>query len=514
MSRSAQIKELEQSIGVLSQQVLEFDKQLPVLKSQAETAADEAAESQRALFESKNRCTAGEMECTHAQQQMKQLETAYRNLDAEWNSIVARTGRADQTADTLAQQNDALAAELETLEQQNAALLLKQTELTASSGKQQEAINEQKLHLNSLQHGRQLCLERKQDTETELASLQSSMQSGEAETLQLSAEIEIFHQTITQNEQEMQRLRENKQKTETALEELTQKRSSIDAKLDEIDVQVREYHEEQLKLQAELLRVQGQQEKLLSTKDDILAKLWDSYELTYSTAAPLRRDVEDFSAYRKQLLEVRQQIKQLGPINVDAIEEYTQVKERYEFMSKQLEDLVEAKQSLEALIDEMTQTMTEMFEEHFKSLCGTFQKTFRDLFGGGHAELRLSDPEDILGSGVEIDVQPPGKKLQSITLLSGGEKAFTAIALLFSILQIRPTYFCIFDEIEAALDDVNVFRFADYLKNFSKHTQFIVITHRKGTMEAADTLYGVTMQEKGVTSLLSIDISDKLAAAQ
>ncbi len=514
LSRSAGIKELEQSIATLSEQILSLDKQLPVLKSQAETAAEAAAESQRSFFESKNRCTAGEMECTHAQQQLRQLETACQNLESEWNSIITRTGHADQTADTLAQQNDMLATELETLEQQNATLLLKQTELADSCDKQQEAINEQKLRINSLQHDRQLCLERKQDTETELSSLQSGIQSGEVETAQLSAEMEQFYQTISQNEQEMQRLRENKSKTETALEELTQKRSDIDTKLDEIDVQVREYHEEQLKLQAELLRVQGQQEKLLSTKDDILAKLWDSYELTYSTAAPLRREVEDFSVYRKQLLEVRQQIKLLGPINVDAIEEYTEVKERYDFMSKQLEDLVEAKQSLEALIAEMTQTMTELFEEHFSKLCSTFQKTFRDLFGGGHAQLRLSDPEDILGSGIEIDVQPPGKKLQSITLLSGGEKAFTAIALLFSILQIRPTYFCIFDEIEAALDDVNVFRFADYLKNFSKHTQFIVITHRKGTMEAADTLYGVTMQEKGVTSLLSIDISDKLAAAQ
>ncbi len=514
LSRSAGIKELEQSIAVLSEQLLQFDKQLPVLKSQAEAAAAAAAESQRTFFESKNRCTTGEMECTHAQQQLRQLETACQNLESEWSAIVTRTGRVDQTADALAQQNDTLAAELETLEQQSAALVLKQTECTDACSKQQDAINEQKLHLNSLQHDRQLCLERKQDTEAELSSLQSGIQSGEAETAQLSAEMEKFSQTISQNEQEMQRLSENKTKTEAALEELSQKRSAIDTKLDEIDVQVREYHEEQLKLQAELLRVQGQQEKLLSTKDDILAKLWDSYELTYSTAVPLRRDVEDFSAYRKQLLDVRQQIKLLGPINVDAIEEYTQVKERYEFMSKQLEDLVEAKRSLEALIEEMTQTMTELFEEHFSKLCVTFQKTFRDLFGGGHAQLRLSDPEDVLGSGIEIDVQPPGKKLQSITLLSGGEKAFTAIALIFSILQIRPTYFCIFDEIEAALDDVNVFRFADYLKNFSKHTQFIVITHRKGTMEAADTLYGVTMQEKGVTSLLSIDISDKLAAAQ
>lgn len=514
LSRGAQIKELEQKTAALSEQILAFDKQLPALKSQAETAADEAADSQRALFESKNRGSAGEMELSHAQQQLRQLEMACNNLETEWTSVSARTGRADQTTDTLTEQNQALADEMKTLLGQETALLQQRAAAVDRCSQQQDAISEQKLHLNSLQHDQQLCIERKQDTEAELASLQSSIQSGEAETAQLAEEIEKFTQTISQNEQEMQRLKENKTKTEAALEELTRQRSAIDAKLDEIDVQVREYHEEQLKLQAELLRVQGQQEKLLSAKDDTLAKLWDSYELTYSTAASLRKEVDDFSAYRKQLLEVRQQIKLLGPINVEAIEEYTQVKERYEFMSKQLDDLVEAKQSLEALIEEMTQTMTQLFEENFKQLCGTFQKTFRDLFGGGHAELRLSDPEDILGSGIEIDVQPPGKKLQSITLLSGGEKAFTAIALLFSILQIRPTYFCIFDEIEAALDDVNVFRFADYLKNFSKRTQFIVITHRKGTMEAADTLYGVTMQEKGVTSLLSIDISDKLAAAQ
>jgi chromosome segregation protein len=154
----------------------------------------------------------------------------------------------------------------------------------------------------------------------------------------------------------------------------------------------------------------------------------------------------------------------------------------------------------------MTVIMTEMFEENFKKLNAKFGETFSDLFGGGKASVRLSDPDDILGSGIEIDVQPPGKKLQSISLLSGGEKAFTAIALIFAILKIKPTYFCIFDEIEAALDDVNVFRYADYLKKFSENTQFILITHRKGTMEIADTLYGVTMQEKGITTLLSLDL--------
>lgn len=512
LSRNAQIKELEQQANTLSEQILHLDKQLPALKSQAEQAGADAVESQKAFFESKNRCSAGEMELSHAAQQLQQLETAHRNLENEWVSVSARTGRADETADTLTAQNESLAAETESLLARESQLAAQVATASLHCSQLQEEIGNQKLHLNGLQHDRLLCLERKQDTEAELDSLHSNMQNSEAETVQLAAEIETCRATIEKNKLEMQRCTEQKQSTEQMLEQLTQKRSAIDASLDEIDIRVRAFHEQQLKLQEELLRLQNKQEKLLSAKDDTLAKLWDTYELTYTTASALRKEVTDFAAYREQLADIRQKIKQLGPINVAAIEEYAQVKERYEFMSKQLADLTEAKQSLEALIDEMTQTMTQMFSENFKALCGTFQKTFRDLFGGGQAQLRLSDPEDVLESGIEIDVQPPGKKLQSITLLSGGEKAFTAIALIFSILQIRPTHFCIFDEIEAALDDVNVFRFADYLKNFSAHTQFIVITHRKGTMEAADTLYGVTMQEKGVTSLLSIDISDKLAA--
>ncbi len=512
LSRSVQIKELAQQIELLSQQLLGFDKQLPPLKEAAETAQRCAEESQRTLFESKNQFSASKLELDHATAQMQQLEIACRNLESEWDAVSTRTGRIDQAADTLTQENDMLSKELDGLIAQQAALQQKSQEASSRCTKQQEYIHTQKLKLNGLLHEMQLWEERKQDTETELSLVRSSMQSSETESEQLSAEIESFYQTIAAYEAQIQQLTDSQAKADATLEDLNKKRAEIDVQLDQMDGQVRAYHEEQLKLQAEAIRIQTQQEKLLSAKEDILAKLWDSYELTYSTAQPLRQDVEDFAAYRKQLLEIRQQMKQLGPINVEAIEEYQQIKERYAFMSQQIADLTEAKQRLETLIQEMMQTMTQMFEEHFAELRVTFQKTFRDLFGGGQAALRLTDPEDILGSGIEIDVQPPGKKLQSITLLSGGEKAFTAIALIFSILQTRPAYFCIFDEIEAALDDVNVFRFADYLKTFSKRTQFIVITHRKGTMEAADTLYGVTMQEKGVTSLLSIDISDKLAA--
>ena len=204
----------------------------------------------------------------------------------------------------------------------------------------------------------------------------------------------------------------------------------------------------------------------------------------------------------------------MGNINIDAIEEYKRVSERYEFLSTQREDLTQAKDSLEKIIREMQGLMKTIFSEQFKVINLYFMETFRELFGGGSATLRLSDPSDVLESGVEIDVQPPGKKLQNLMLLSGGEKALCAIAILFAIIKTRPAPFCIFDEIEAALDDVNVYRFADYLKKINDKTQFIVVTHRHGTMEAADRLYGVTMQQKGVSRLIELNIDELEQARQ
>ena len=184
------------------------------------------------------------------------------------------------------------------------------------------------------------------------------------------------------------------------------------------------------------------------------------------------------------------------------------MKERFDFLSEQTRDLEKAKGELESLISEMLEIMQKQFSEQFAVISKNFNSVFRELFGGGQATLSLADPDDILESGVEIEAQPPGKKLQNLSLLSGGEKAFTAIALLFAILKVRPTPFCILDEIEAALDDVNVYRYADYLKKFSEKTQFIVVTHRRGTMESANILYGVTMQEKGISKLLSLNIDE------
>lgn len=201
-------------------------------------------------------------------------------------------------------------------------------------------------------------------------------------------------------------------------------------------------------------------------------------------------------------------IRALGDVNVGAIEQYKEVKERHEFLTAQREDILEAEEKLRQIIEELSVLMEKQFREQFAVISENFSKVFQEMFGGGKAYLKLMDTEHVLESPIEIVAQPPGKNLQNMQLLSGGERALTAIAILFSILKMKPSPFCILDEIEAALDDANVSRFAQYLKRFSEETQFIVITHRKGTMEQADVLYGVTMQEKGISKLISVDFSD------
>ena len=198
----------------------------------------------------------------------------------------------------------------------------------------------------------------------------------------------------------------------------------------------------------------------------------------------------------------------LGNVNVNAVDEYRETKERYEFLSKQKNDIIEAEEKLKEIIKDLSELMEKQFRQNLEIISENFNEVFREMFGGGKAYLKLSDEDDVLGSGIDIIAQPPGKNLQNMMLLSGGERALTAIAILFSILKMKPSPFCILDEIEAALDDANVQRFGDYLKRFSKDTQFIVITHRKGTMEAADVLYGVTMQEHGVSKIVSVKFDE------
>ena len=240
----------------------------------------------------------------------------------------------------------------------------------------------------------------------------------------------------------------------------------------------------------------------------ILDKLWDSYELSRSAAQQLRKSVEDMPAASKRITELRREISRLGNVNLGAIEEYERVSERYDFLSSQRDDVEKAKRELQKIIADITGEMKDIFLREFAAIDEKFRTVFLELFGGGKAALELEDPEDPLGCGIGIKVQPPGKAVTNISLLSGGEKSFVAIALYFAIMKVRPTPFCIMDEIDAALDEANVARYADYMRSMTDKTQFIVITHHRATMEEADVLYGVTMQEKGVTTVLSVDLEE------
>ena len=237
-------------------------------------------------------------------------------------------------------------------------------------------------------------------------------------------------------------------------------------------------------------------------------RIWDEYELTYAGARDYLKEPFDLAASDRRVGEIRREIRAMGPVNVTAVEEYRACRERYEDLASQRDDLLKAQGDLMGIIESLQRQMERQFMENFRLMQEYFADTFSKLFGGGHAELRLLDEHDVLSCGIEIVAQPPGKKLQLLSLLSGGERALTAIAILFALLRLKPTPFCFLDEIEAALDDGNISTFADYLRGFSRDTQFVVVTHRKGTMERCDGLYGVAMEEKGVSKILSVELKD------
>lgn len=295
---------------------------------------------------------------------------------------------------------------------------------------------------------------------------------------------------------------------EQELLEITQKRKDENGKMSANENRINDFRETILHCKNETVRLEIKLEKLEEENKRLNDEMWDSYEITYPEAAQLFEVTEPTADLMKRVRSLKVEIKLLGNVNVNAVDEYRETKERYEFLSKQKNDIIEAEEKLKEIIKDLSELMEKQFRQNLEIISENFNEVFREMFGGGKAYLKLSDEDDVLGSGIDIIAQPPGKNLQNMMLLSGGERALTAIAILFSILKMKPSPFCILDEIEAALDDANVQRFGDYLKRFSKDTQFIVITHRKGTMEAADVLYGVTMQEHGVSKIVSVKFDE------
>ena len=296
---------------------------------------------------------------------------------------------------------------------------------------------------------------------------------------------------------------------ESRLKEALEKRNALREKLSMLMQSQESLTEEKSALDKECVRLSAQKEKAQDAFESSIQYMWDEYEITLSDAEKMRSpEPEDLASMKKRLSAVRAKIRELGSVNVDSIEEYREVKDRFTFLNSQHDDLVKSEAALREVIRDLDQSMRKQFGSEFEKIASEFDKVFKVLFGGGTGKLELVEDEDILEAGVRVIAQPPGKKLQNMMMLSGGEKSLTAIALLFAIQNLKPSPFCLLDEIEAALDENNVIRFALYLQKLTKNTQFIVITHRRGTMERADRLYGITMQEKGVSTLVSVNLID------
>lgn len=331
-----------------------------------------------------------------------------------------------------------------------------------------------------------------------LEAKKEQIEKNKQEEESLKAKIEELQNDIV-------KIKENVKNSGSKIEELKDSKNEKNKYLEKIEKEIEEQFTRLQDIKEQLVKIDIKKNKTSQDLEDVVNKLWEEYELTPNNAEGFAKTT-DQAKTQKEVNYLRTQIRDLGSINIDSIKEYQTLKERYDFMCEQRLDLENSMSKLKNVISEMINIMKTQFKDKFKLINKNFNEVFTELFGGGKAELILEDEEDVLNCGIDIRVQPPGKKLQNMTLLSGGEKAFTAIAILFAILKINPAPFCVLDEIEAALDDVNVNRYAEYLKKFAQYTQFLVITHRKGTMEAADTVYGITMEENGISKLLSMKL--------
>ncbi|MDO4810637.1 MAG: chromosome segregation protein SMC [Eubacteriales bacterium] len=422
-------------------------------------------------------------------------------LDRRTQSDQKRMAEVEKAID----EQERIAADFRAQSEKNQA---GQSGLAAKTDEIGEQISEKKAARSALIAERESSLRSHGD----LQRLQEDMQAGRNEQEKLAAQM---HAAIEQAKSEMaahQAQTAELQQQGTALREvltaLSRQKMELEQKRSAVDRESRECNDTLLNCEREVSRLEQKRSHSAMEEKQILDRLWEHYELSHSEALQQRIELESVPKATRRIAELSREIKSLGTPNIGAIEEFERVNTRYTYLSEQRTDVEKAKGELSGIIEEITRQMTVIFAEQFKLLNESFQQTFLELFGGGKACLELEDENDILNCGIEIKVQPPGKQLKTITLLSGGEKAFVAIALYFAILKVHPTPFCVMDEIEAALDEANVVRYARYMRRIAGKTQFIVITHRRGTMEEADVLYGVTMQERGVSRILTINLND------
>ena len=515
---------VSRSAGILSRanELERLNQQKEGLAADLKAAADELSKAQREV-------TAAQYELDAAAAQLREAEDAVLKYSERADSARTQAADVELRRQTLAGEREQVRRRMEENTANTGQAKARIGELEGSAAalraegeakaQGRTALQDKVARLNeeSAQHSARLAgLEGEQSVLSqsvgELERLRDDLSGDTASRAAMIGQFEEQNSYLTRRIEEeelrLQALREASREGTAAIRRLNEEKLALEGERNRADKEIRDKNDELVRMEGEVSNLENKAAAAALEESQILDKLWESYELSHEAARSQRVELESVPKAQRRIGELKRSISALGSINPDAVEEFARVNERYTYFTGQRDDVARAKKELQDIIAQIVGEMTGIFQEQFALINEGFRQAFTDLFGGGRANLELEDPEDVLNCGIEIKAQPPGKTVQNMSALSGGERALIAIALYFAILKVRPTPFCVMDEIEAALDESNVVRYARYLRRISDKTQFIVITHRRGTMEEADVLYGVTMQEKGVSRMLTINLND------
>ena len=507
LGRNREIEELESKLDVISKEMDELNSRASDIEAAAALLESDREDNTTKLNEAAIALNTAKLGLDRANEQKKESLTAYEGLSKESEELetqLLEIASGKKEIELEKQESDTKEAELREEIQKLNDEVDEKTYMETSVNRTMSEVQIEEANARNkvdfVQQNIDRIVAEIEKSQGDIESLNENARSTKEETEAKKARIEEIKETISASDESFGQL-------ESEIKETVAKREALNNSHKNFFEQRQEISDRITELDKEIYRLESQKEKINDAISYQNNYMWNEYELTYHSAEELKDpEYNDLDQMKKDASKIKNAIRAMGNVNVNAIEEYKELSERYNFLKGQHDDLVEAEASLVRIIDELDEGMRRQFEAGFKDIKVQFDKAFKELFGGGHGTLELVDDNDLLETGIIINAQPPGKKLINMMQMSGGEKSLTAIALLFAIQNLKPSPFCLLDEIEAALDDANVDRFATYLHKLTKNTQFIVITHRRGTMNAADRLFGITMQEKGVSALVSVNL--------
>ena len=507
LARNREIEELEKRVTELEAKIAEHKNRLEEIKTARELLKDDIEANKAELQEQFILQNTAKLNVERATQQKAESENVFAGLMTESNEIEKQLREIAENKQQIAEEIEQANAREVEIQQENEKFTHILEETSIKEGPAVQAVSDVQMEEAGVRQKVEFVLENMNRINAEILKYEQERDKVMSEALDAKVDAEKKRQDIEAIKQTIVASDENYAKQDTALKENLAKKEEMSAIYKGFFQKQEDVSKQISNLDKEIFRLNSQREKLEETNENQTNYMWEEYELTPHAALVLKNDeYEDLTELKRLISGIKDDIRKLGDVNVNAIEDYKEVSERYTFLKTQHDDLIEAEQTLMGIIEELDAGMRKQFMEKFVEIQREFDSVFKELFGGGKGTLELVEDEDILECGIRINAQPPGKKLQNMMQMSGGEKSLTAICLLFAIQNLKPSPFCLLDEIEAALDDSNVGRFAKYLHKLTKSTQFIVITHRRGTMAAADRLYGITMQEKGVSTLVSVNL--------